>query len=505
MPEFVLHILKMNLIAAVILLLTELFSRLSRGRYASGWKYWVWFAVAVFLLVPVKLPSGRLPQLTVNFVVEQPVKTADSNLLAAQKEAEVSQQISAQTVQQTFHSHEIQLKETPFGFTFDQLLRLFGEIWLAGALFLGLVGLVRYYLALHRLYRWSLPVDDEDILKDYQRLSREAELKKPPKLLKNDRLTTPVLAGLFHPAVYLTNERYEKQELCFILSHELTHYQRRDLWYKLLMQAVVSIYWFNPFLYKMRRDAERTVENLCDARVVGTLSGQEQLSYSRLLLKTAAKQSRVPYLAAGLNDGVLVFKERIRYMRNIPAMKRCRFPAALLCAAMIFAQLLTGSSVAAETNPQRDFTQAEMGVNARTGVTQTMATDNGAKLSASQKSTETEIAESPLTLYRTGGNGANYIYESGDGTWKDGSGRTYTYHGNGQWVSDRDGSSWTEEGPPNPADQAVVSVTVYDSGQLNRQILYQDPDGAWQNQAGGLYTANEDGSFTGPDGTLWTP
>lgn len=61
MPEFVLHILKMNLIAAVILLLTELFSRLSRGRYASGWKYWVWFAVAVFLLVPVKLPSGRLP------------------------------------------------------------------------------------------------------------------------------------------------------------------------------------------------------------------------------------------------------------------------------------------------------------------------------------------------------------------------------------------------------------------------------------------------------------
>ena len=111
MPEFVLHILKMNLIAAVILLLTELFSRLSRGRYASGWKYWVWFAVAVFLLVPVKLPSGRLPQLTVNFVVEQPVKTADSNLLAAQKEVEVSQQTSAQTVQQTFHSHEIQLRK----------------------------------------------------------------------------------------------------------------------------------------------------------------------------------------------------------------------------------------------------------------------------------------------------------------------------------------------------------------------------------------------------------
>lgn len=76
----------------------------------------------------------------------------------------------------------------------------------------------------------------------------------------------------------------------------------------------------------MRRDVERTVENLCDARVLGGLSSQEQLSYSRLLLKTAAKQSRVPYLAAGLNDGILVFKERIRCMRNLSAMKRCRFP-----------------------------------------------------------------------------------------------------------------------------------------------------------------------------------
>ena len=103
----------------------------------------------------------------------------------------------------------------------------------------------------------------------------------------------------------------------------------------------------------MRRDVERTVENLCDARVVGGLSSQEQLSYSRLLLKTAAKQSRVPYLAAGLNDGILVFKERIRCMRNLSAMKRCRFPAVLLCAVMLLAQLLTGSSVAAENNLQQ--------------------------------------------------------------------------------------------------------------------------------------------------------
>ena len=46
-------------------------------------------------------------------------------------------------------------------------------------------------------------------------------------------------------------------------------------------------------------------------------------------------------------------------MRNLSAMKRCRFPAVLLCAVMLLAQLLIGSSVAAENNLQQNLTQAE--------------------------------------------------------------------------------------------------------------------------------------------------
>lgn len=59
-------------------------------------------------------------------------------------------------------------------------------------------------------------------------------------------LSTPVLAGLFHPALYLTEAPCDREELSFILRHELTHYKRRDLWFKLLLLAVSTIYWFNP-------------------------------------------------------------------------------------------------------------------------------------------------------------------------------------------------------------------------------------------------------------------
>lgn len=49
-----------------------------------------------------------------------------------------------------------------------------------------------------------------------------------------------------------------------------------------------------------------------------------------------------------------------------------------------------------------------------------------------------------------------------------------------------------------------ASVTVTDEDGLNSQTLYQDSSsGSWVNEAGGIYTDNGDGSFTGPDGNLW--
>ncbi len=99
---------------------------------------------------------------------------------------------------------KIQLKETPFGFHLDHSCCVFfGEIWLPGLCFSGLWAWPAIIWRSTGFIAGACRMDDEDILKDYQRLSREAELKKPPKLLKNDRLTTPVLAGLFHPQITL--------------------------------------------------------------------------------------------------------------------------------------------------------------------------------------------------------------------------------------------------------------------------------------------------------------
>lgn len=54
----VLHILKLNIIAAVIILLVKLLMVPLKGRVSARWKYFIWLFVAVSLLIPVRVPGS---------------------------------------------------------------------------------------------------------------------------------------------------------------------------------------------------------------------------------------------------------------------------------------------------------------------------------------------------------------------------------------------------------------------------------------------------------------
>ena len=57
MEVFVLHILKLNIIAAVVILLVKVLAALLKGKVSARWKYVIWLIVAVSLTVPLQLPA----------------------------------------------------------------------------------------------------------------------------------------------------------------------------------------------------------------------------------------------------------------------------------------------------------------------------------------------------------------------------------------------------------------------------------------------------------------
>ena len=58
MEVFVLHILKLNIIAAAVILLVRVLAILFKGRVSARWKYFIWLLLAVTLCVPVRLPAN---------------------------------------------------------------------------------------------------------------------------------------------------------------------------------------------------------------------------------------------------------------------------------------------------------------------------------------------------------------------------------------------------------------------------------------------------------------
>lgn len=193
-----------------------------------------------------------------------------------------------------------------------------------------------------------MPETDRGIKRMYRTECINKHIRRPPVLLRVENLESPLLAGVFTTALYIPEKGYSAEELRLIFSHELFHYQKKDLWYKLLLMTVSVLYWFNPFLILMRIEAEKDIENLRDRQVICGCQVQERKLYQQLLLKTAAlDRNLTPHLAASLNDSFLVFKERIFYMKRAAKLKRGMLPAVLAGFLVLFLNGLVGTSVEA--------------------------------------------------------------------------------------------------------------------------------------------------------------
>ena len=376
MTSFMFLILKMNVIAALIICATVWIGHFTKGKYSSKWKYYMWLIVMVFLLIPVDFSGGSLLRIQIgqkeanssassfwrgkqnasnqaeNKNEAGETSTTDAvlsgNLISTvvdEKSNAVNNAAEESAKSGQVPSKGISTITLSYGtLPLEKLLNGAGIIWLCGILLFGFTRGMRYYFSLHKMERWSYPVDNEEMQELYFRICRKKHIKNPPRLLVWEGLTSPMLAGIRNPGLYVPEKAFTLEELEFIFSHELSHYMRHDLWYKMLMLIVTTIYWFNPALYLMQREAEKDIENLCDGKMAAHYTMKNRMKYGELLLKIAASQNHIPYMSVGFSDGKKVFRDRILYMKNLRRLKENVFPAVLLGAILVGAQVFVGVS-----------------------------------------------------------------------------------------------------------------------------------------------------------------
>ncbi|MCI8478292.1 MAG: M56 family metallopeptidase [Oscillospiraceae bacterium] len=268
---------------AAILLLGGLFW-LTCTRYAACWRCWCWLLICLRMALPFSLvqpiPTRSMP-VQISLPTDRVVYQTGQLPPTAPDPGGPPIPASAEAENHTAPSIQARFVLTRSGLVF--------LLWLAGAAVVLIGQLRRYGTFLRYLRRWTEPVTKEAILQQFQRTGAQMGLQRLPRLLICPGLSAPMLAGLLCPYLLLPWEELDPAQLHSILLHELTHYRRRDIFFKALVLWVCVLHWFNPAVWWMARLVEQELELACDDAVLVYLPAGDRVVYAETILKASGQ------------------------------------------------------------------------------------------------------------------------------------------------------------------------------------------------------------------------
>lgn len=322
METFLLNLLKTSLLGSLAILAMLVLKPLWRERYRAKTRCWLWLALAVFLLLPVDFSVKNAPvqaappkDYTLFVGTDKTAIQSTDNLFGdmAEKSGQSPAQVRDTIIQRPVTNPE---QKTTRYIPVTTIL-FYG--YLAGTAAFLLYQGVSYALFRRTVRRWKRDVARADYAAMLSDTARDLGVSAP-EMIVCEAISTPAVTGLLRPRLLLPHERYDVQELRYILRHELCHLKRRDMLLKLVLLAANAMHWFNPVVYLMLRQADEDIELACDSAATDGLELPERAAYSRTLL--AAVQSSVRALPATTCFGGTVERLKRRITNVLGAQKK---------------------------------------------------------------------------------------------------------------------------------------------------------------------------------------
>ena len=359
-----------------IIAVTSGLTAIFHNKIERKWRYILWIALAVRMLIPVDLslpepvvklelwkPEGIKNQTPVQkpsqsgdfFSHQQPVQETGST-----QNRQTPSSGTQMPTDKTSYSTEPALPEEK---TWDDSMiwSLLPWIWVTGAL-LSLLWFGGSY-AYHRgeLLRWSYIPKGKRLTEYFENSRQELGIRQVVKLRVCKKIGSPMMLGILRPVLLMPEGSYTAKDLEYIFRHELLHVKRHDVWMKSLMLAVRIVHWFNPLTIVMSRGMSEDIEILCDAQVVRNMDEGRRREYSEVLLKYLAQkgEGRMEFSTC-FGSRIKKIKDRLLQVSRGGKLRK----GYILCGAMLGAVLM-GSLLAScgrdkEPEPSRvDSSQLE--------------------------------------------------------------------------------------------------------------------------------------------------
>ena len=310
MNEILKIVLSLSLSGSLLILVLLLFKPLFRNRINKCWQYYIWLVVIARLLLPFTpetSPVGTLFQQVGHVIVQTDTTTGQNIAPAPQLGADTA--IKNDT---TPKNGVTDAAPTPQRL-FTILIQNLWLIWLVVALILIIRKVTIYQGFVKYIKAGRMEVSDTAILDRLALIGEQAGIKRPVELYTNSLISSPLLLGFFRPCIVLPSTDLALIDLDYTLLHELTHYKRRDMFYKWLVQFAICLHWFNPLVYVMGREVGRTCELACDETVIKALDPQGRRAYGDTLLNAigAGGSYKNSLASVTFNESKELLKERL--------------------------------------------------------------------------------------------------------------------------------------------------------------------------------------------------
>ena len=488
------------------------------GRVSARWKYFIWLLITISLCVPVRLPAN-LALVDFKVLRSSQQNTQSPKITDYAVRPEESQKITETVLSASNDMKnltEIPEQKRTVRYESDKWLGIvaviFAAVWLSVAV-LKLTGeLLAYYFSIRNLERMSLQVSDTVSIQMYRAACQKKHVRRIPELRQNAGLTTPLLAGLLHTKLYLPAAGYSAEERKLIFYHELTHYCHRDLWYKMLLRICASIYWFTPFLLIMLKEADKDIENLCDAAVVRRVNKKEHKLYRQLLLRTVAMENQIPYVTASLNDSEMVFKDRILYMVNIRRLRKGILPGILVTLLLAGGNLVFNVSAGTDTvSVETEKSGIEKNADSEKNNVPDYApfSERVTMQKAAETQDEGEVTEN-ADIEDSVDEEEKADAETNDEPAMENSGQVSETTDDGI-TSDNNGSVSSYESLPAGVPytsgfstaSGVASIVAPGGGDEESRVLYDNGDGTYSDDYGNRYSYQGDGNWADANGNSY--
>ena len=346
MNEFMKVLLSLSVSGTLLLLPILGLKPLYKAKFSKRWQYYIWIIVALRFLLPFT-PDTTI----VGSLFEKSGTTVITNEIPTNPDVPVWVNTNKNETEPIQTSRDI--TAVAMGEPFHIYVCLF-FIWSTLALILFVRKITIYQSFIQYIKAGSVEVSDIKLLNLLSDCEEKLNIKTRAELSYNPLIASPMMIGFFRPRIVLPVGDMEDKELSYIFVHELIHYKQRDMFYKWLIQIVVCTHWFNPFVYLLEKEVNKSCELSCDEKIISVLDDKAKREYGDTLISFMRPNNlyKSSLASVTLTEGAEQLKERLNAIMNFKKKTKWGIFISLLLTLMLVCGFTVSGAYVANSHNQ---------------------------------------------------------------------------------------------------------------------------------------------------------